>query len=238
MDLDASSVVTILGGQGNDTYRFDGTNLAPAIRIDGGGGTNTLDYSTYTGTVQVILPLGMATGCTGGIKNIENVTGSQGNNLLVGDANPNVLIGGTGRNVIIGGAGADTLDASAATSDNILIGGTTNFDTNLAALDAIFAEWTRTDLGFADRFSDLTTFTNSAKAIPMNAVNGNPILLTNAPVVVKGLVINPTVHADTSIDTLTGSIMGAARNWFIVDSDDTITGGLPRKGKDKLTKAK
>jgi len=108
---------------------------------------------------------------------------------------------------------------------------------NLDALNAMFGEWTRTDLGFADRFSDLTTFTNSAKAIPKNVVNGKPILLSNAPVVVKGIMINPTVHADTSVDTLTGSIIGTARNWFIVDSDN-ITGGLPRKGTDKLTKAK
>jgi hypothetical protein len=41
---------------------------------------------------------------------------------LVGDGNANNLIGGTGRNVLIGGLGSDTLDASRATSDNILIG--------------------------------------------------------------------------------------------------------------------
>ena len=173
----------------------------------------------------------MATGFAGGIKNIENVTGGQGNNLLVGDANPNVLIGGTARNVIIGGAGADTLDASAAASDNILIGGTTDFDTNLAALDAIFAEWTRTDLGSHDRFSDLSNGTNGQGATPLNTVNGQLILLTNQ-----------TVHADSSPDTLTGTNQTdpatgkRAHNWFFYDADDTFVNFL--SSSDHKTKVK
>jgi hypothetical protein len=40
---------------------------------------------------------------------LHDVTGSVGDDLLVGDANANVLIGGTGRNVIIGGGGGDTI---------------------------------------------------------------------------------------------------------------------------------
>jgi hypothetical protein len=57
-------------------------------------------------------------------------------------------------------------------------------------------------------------------------------------VVIKGLMINPTVHADTSPDILTGSTMGTARNWFLAEGDDTIANGLPRKGIDKLTRVK
>ena len=47
------------------------------------------------------LSLGLASlvrqGAAGGVLNIANVSGSQGNDLLVGDANANVLLGGTGR---------------------------------------------------------------------------------------------------------------------------------------------
>jgi hypothetical protein len=213
--------ITVRGDGGNETFAFQ--DLPPNMQmvLDGGGGTNTLDYSNYVGNVTVDLPLGVATGLTGGISNIQNVTGSQGNDLLVGDANANVLTGGTGRNVIIGGAGPDTLDASGASSDNILIGGTTDFDTNLAALDAIFAEWTRTDLGFRDRFSDLTSGTNGAGATPLNQVNGQLILLTPT-----------TVHADSSPDTLIGSNQtdpgtgNRVHNWFFFDFDDTIVNFL------------
>jgi hypothetical protein len=83
--------------------------------------------------------LGTATGVAGGISNIRNVTGSVGNDLLVGDANANVLIGGTGRNVIIGGGGADRIVGGGG--DNLLIGGTTAYDQNAAALDLIMQEW-------------------------------------------------------------------------------------------------
>jgi hypothetical protein len=221
LQLDPATPVSIRTGVGDDVFHIHDVTNVPALALDAGGGTNTLDYSAYKGNVQVVLPLGVATGFAGGIKNIENVTGSNGNSLLVGDANANVLIGGTGRNVIIGGAGADTLDASAATSDNILIGGTTDFDTNLAALDAIFAEWTRTDLSFKDRFSDLYSGSNGAAATPLNMVNGQLILLTNT-----------TVHADSSPDTLTGSnqtdpaTAKRAHNWFFFDADDTLVNFL------------
>jgi Ca2+-binding RTX toxin-like protein len=98
--------VTLYGGGGNETFQMKGLPVTPfAIH---GGGTNTLDYSAYTGDVTVDLPLGFATGLGGGISNIQNVTGSDGNDLLVGDGNANVLVGGTGRNVLIGG-GADAL---------------------------------------------------------------------------------------------------------------------------------
>jgi hypothetical protein len=109
------------------------------------------------------------------------------------------------------------VDASRATSDNIVIGGTTNYDANLAALDAIFAEWTRTDLNFKDRFSDLTSGTNGGGATPLNKVNGQLILLTSS-----------TVHANSSPDTLIGSnhidpaTGKRVHNLFFYDADDTL----------------
>lgn len=231
LQLDPAAPVAINTGAGNDTFQVNDFIGSPSLAIDGGGGVNTLDYSAYHGTVQAILPLGLATGFGGGIKNIENVTGGQGNSLLVGDANANVLKGGTGRNLLIGGGGADTLDASGAGSDNILIGGTTDYDTNLAALNAVFAEWTRIDLGFRDRFSDLNSGTNGQSATPLNQVNGTLILLTNA-----------TVHADTSPDTLIGSSQTdpatgqRVHNWFFSDYDDTLVNFL--SSSDHKTKVK
>jgi hypothetical protein len=201
--------------------------------VDGGGGTNALDYSNYTGNIIVDLALNLAglvnAGSAASVFHIANVTGSVGNNLLVGDANANMLIGGTGRNVLIGDAGSDTLDASRSSGDNILIGGRTDFDTALAALDAIFAEWTRTDLGFRDRFSDLSTGSNGAGASPLNVANGQLILLTAAT---NPSSSNGTVHADTSPDTLIASNQNdpatgsRVHNWLFFDADDTILGFL------------
>jgi hypothetical protein len=218
---DPVTSLTISAGSGNDTFAVVSTASGTPVTVNGGGGTNTLDYTPYTGNIKVNLPLGTATGVAGGIKNIQNVIGSQANSLIVGDANQNVLFGGSGRNVLIGGAGADTLNASAATSDNIVIGGNTNFDANQPALDAIFAEWTRTDLGFRDRFSDLMSGSNSLKIAPLNNVN-NQLMLLNSN----------TVHADLSPDTLIGGTktdpMTGSRlhNWFFFDIDDVIVNFL------------
>jgi hypothetical protein len=229
--LGPSASVLVKGGTGNDRFKLTNNPGAPSLTLDGGAGTNTLDYSLYVGDVRVNLGLGTATGAAGGLSNFQNVTGSQGNDLLVGNANANVLIGGTGRNVIIGGAGPDTLDVSLATSDNIVIGGTTDYDTNAAALDAIFAEWARADLSFRDRFSDLTTGTNGQGKTPLNQVNGQLVLLTSS-----------TVHADSSPDTLIGSNLidpatgTRVHNWFFDDADDTLVNFL--KSSDHETKVK
>jgi predicted outer membrane repeat protein len=201
---------------GNNTFVVQALPAA-TVTLNGGSGINTLDYSQYVGNVMVDLPLGVATGFSGGISNIRNVTGSQGNDLLVGDANPNVLIGGTGRNVMIGGAGADTLDGSRATSDNLLIGGTTNYDANLAALNAVFAEWTRTDLSFAYRVTDLATGKNGAGKTPLNVVGGKPVLLTPS-----------TVHGNGAAGKLIGTqktdpaTKQRAHNWFFYDAADVL----------------
>jgi hypothetical protein len=48
-NLDTTSSLTILGGAANETYAVAGTSFLPAIHIDGGGGVNTLDYSSYNG---------------------------------------------------------------------------------------------------------------------------------------------------------------------------------------------
>jgi hypothetical protein len=223
---------SLTGGAANDTFAFQ-QNGSISSSIDGGGGTNTLDYSQYTGDITVDLSLNEASlvnrGAANSVFNIANVTGSAGNNLLVGDANANVLIGGTGRNILIGDAGPDTLDASKATSDNILIGGRTDSDTSLQSLNAIFAEWTRADLGFRDRVSDLRTGSNGTGAAPLNVVNGQLILLTPAT---NTTSTNGTVHGDSSPDTLTGSNQTdpatgrRVHNWFFFDGDDMLVNVL------------
>ncbi len=211
-------VPNLTGGASTDTFAFAGGGSVSGA-IDGGGGTNTLDYSAYSGDIRVDLLLHTASLVGQGVFNVANVLGSRGDDLIVGDANPNVLIGGTGRNVLVGGGGGDALVAAGAGSDSLLIAGTTDFDSNPAALNAIFAEWTRTDLGFRQRFSDLSAGSAGAR----NRVNGQLILLTPG-----------TVHADSSPDTLIGSARidpatgQRVHNWFFADADDTLLNFLAK----------
>jgi Ca2+-binding RTX toxin-like protein len=153
--LNPGSDVALQGGVGDKTFALLAGALAGvALHIDGGVGSNTLDYSGWTGDVTVNLQLGTATGVDGGINSIRNVLGSIGNDLLVGDANANVLTGGTGRNVLIGGGGADQI--TGGVGDNLLIGGSTVYDTDAAALDLIMQEWLLAS-DFATRMAALRT---------------------------------------------------------------------------------
>jgi N-acetylneuraminic acid mutarotase len=213
--LDPGSSVALLGGAGDTTFALQGAVADVSLSIAGGAGVNTLDYSQYVGDVTVNLELGTATGVSGGIKNIRNVTGSVGNDLLVGDANANVLIGGTGRNILIGGGGADQLFGSAG-ADNLLIGGTTAYDSKLQALELIMKEWDRTDLNFAQRMSDIS---GGGVGISGSVLAGTGIRLDRT-----------TVFADNAADTLTEPTNSTGRYWFFADGDDLIP--FHKSGKD------
>ena len=137
-----ANIQNLTGGNAGDVFSFR-TGGSLAGRLDGGAGVNSLDYSAFVGDVTVDLPLSIATAVAQSIAGIQNVTGSQGNDTLVGDANANVLRGGTGRNLIIGGQGADQVFGGL--QDYILIGGYTAYDQNPIALAAIMKEWTSAD---------------------------------------------------------------------------------------------
>jgi Ca2+-binding RTX toxin-like protein len=108
----------IAGGWGADRLTGDGTaNLfrggAGADTLDGGAGSDTADYTDQAGAVSVTLNgANYATVSVGGaaedaIRNIENIYGGAGSDVLLGDGLANALLGGGGNDVLTGGAGAD-----------------------------------------------------------------------------------------------------------------------------------
>jgi hypothetical protein len=210
-DVAFTSFENLRGGSAADTFAFQ-SGGGVSGRIDGGGVTTTLDYSAYVGDIVVDLARGTANG-TGGVAGIANVTGSQGNDILVGDANPNVLRGGTGRNLIIGGAGADQLFGGGG--DNIQIGGTTAYDQDLTALAALMKEFTRTDLNFHQRVDHLMNGTG---------LNGSYVLNTDPS---AGPV---TVFDDGVADVLNA---GGALDWFFVHKKEDVI--VNQKPGDKVT---
>ncbi len=131
-----------------------------------------------------------------------DVRGSTANNVLVGGAGNDSLVGGPGRDILIGGLGADTLQGNGG--DDLLIGAGTDYDSNLTALNALAAEWGRTDETYQTRVAHLSG------SMP-GGVNG-PYMLSAV-----------TVHDDAAVDQLYG---GAGSDWFIA----TISGA----SKDNL----
>jgi hypothetical protein len=153
----AGTSTTVNAGGGSDTIKMTASAAAyaGALTINGQSGVNTLDYSGFSGPVTVDLPLGVATGAGGGISNILNVTGGSGNDLFVGNGMGNKLTGGTGRNILIAGDAPATLTGADHNQGTLMVGGTTNYDTNLTALDAIMAEWSDPTASYTVRVNDL-----------------------------------------------------------------------------------
>ena len=227
-NLHLTGVENLKGGALDDTFRFDFASQLTGT-IDGGGGHDTLDYSQLTTGVTVNLTNGTASK-TGGVSNIENVLGTAGADNLVGNAADNILIGndgndilsggggndilvggggsdlldgGSGRDILIGGAGSDNLNGG--DDDDIVIGASTVFDSNVAALQTIQKEWTRTDADYLTRIAHL-------KGTIAGGLNGLTFL-------------NQSKVVDDAIaDIVTG---GAGLDWFLttaLDSTDRAAG--------------
>ncbi len=79
--------------------------------------------------------------------------GGQGDDILNGGAGWDLIAGRDGRDFLLGGTGTDLVVGHQ--EDDILVGGVYENDTDRNALAAIMAEWTRTDLGYNDRVSNL-----------------------------------------------------------------------------------
>jgi hypothetical protein len=211
-----SAMENLTGGSGDDTFAF-GAGRTLSGMIDGGDGSNTLDYSAYATTVRVDVggqsAIGVHSGRSGGIVGIENVTGGAGNDILIGDDSVNVfdggggndvltgnggddvLNGGDGSDIVIGGDGADVLHGDLG--NDLLIGGSTDYDYSLAALNSLMAEWGRTDVSYSAKIAHLSTSSGGR--------NGSIVLNSS------------TVHTDGSIDALYGD---DGLNWFLIYGDE------------------
>jgi Ca2+-binding RTX toxin-like protein len=102
----------IWGGDGNDTL----IGGAGADTMSGGAGTNTADYSASVSAVTVNLASGTGTGGDAQgdqFSSIQNVTGSAGNDTLIGNSAANHLSGGAGDDSLTGGGGKDLLTGGA-----------------------------------------------------------------------------------------------------------------------------
>ncbi|MDD2741773.1 MAG: calcium-binding protein [Rhodocyclaceae bacterium] len=108
---------TLIGGIADDFLEGGGNDDV----IDGGDGVDTASYTAATGSVEVNLALGTASGADGNdtLTSIEKVfggafadtlTGNTGSDSLYGRGGNDTLNGGGGDDFLEGGAGDDALD--------------------------------------------------------------------------------------------------------------------------------
>ncbi|MRR50604.1 MAG: DUF4347 domain-containing protein, partial [Rhodocyclaceae bacterium] len=135
---DVTGAERIKTGSGNDKFVFANGDVFNGT-LDGGAGTNTLDYSAYASSVAVDLLApengapGKAQG-TKGVYNIQNVIGGSADDTLQGSDEDNLLIGGVGNDLIDGRGGDDTLEGGSG--DDYLSGGDGLDQASYASADA------------------------------------------------------------------------------------------------------
>ncbi len=116
---------TITGGDGNDVvYGGNGDDLiiggsgAGDDWYEGDNGIDTVTYASTTQGVTANLTTGTATGTeigTDNLRELENIIGGSGDDILTGDTGDNRIAGGAGDDTLAGGDGIDTADYSSAT---------------------------------------------------------------------------------------------------------------------------
>ena len=241
---------TLLGGDGNDT--LDGGRGKDVL--NGGGGTDTASYASATAGVKVSLAVTRSQQTVGSgrdtLTNIENLSGSEFNDVLTGSSTANRIDGGSGNDVVNGGGGTDVLDGGEG-SDVYLV-------TSLA--DKTAAEITDTGTTGTDelRFAATTAGTLTLLAgdtglecvvIGMgtgaSAVTTRKVALNvDATASANGLTItgnagNNTLTGSSTADTLDGGagndvLLGGLGNDVLLGGlgQDTLTGGI---GNDIFT---
>ncbi len=237
-DIDTLSFIT---GTGNQTMTVEYTGGAwvdmsglngpaqdvEAFTLDLGTNTaagDTLDYGISADNITVNLATGFATGFTDGngvavagqIKNVENVTGGDGNDSLTGDGGANVLEGGAGNDRLIGGLGVD-IAAFGGTVGQATYGLVT-VGPNAGSITV------NSGAGDTDTISGIETlrFGNGNGALSYNLVQGTNA--ADAVALLTGTAGNDLILGFGGADTLTG---GTGADYLDGGAgDDTLIAGI------------
>jgi Ca2+-binding RTX toxin-like protein len=127
-----SSIENAIGSRFNDTiHGNDGDNVLDggaegSDQIFGGLGSDTMSYAASARSVLINLP-GQVTAdgvYTDTLSSIENATGSQFNDQIIGTAAANTLNGGAGSDTINGGSGNDFINGGRG--NDVMDGGANN----------------------------------------------------------------------------------------------------------------
>ena len=213
---------TLRGLEGNDTLVGGNETSVGATLGDfyfGGAGEDTVDYSSYSGKVAVVLldgypPQGRAEGST--YDSIENLIGTAFDDLLTGDDFDNKIYGGAGQDAINGGAG-----------DDFIVGGPGKEDAFNVYGDQLSGGPGEDTVSYETSGAGVTIFLGLNYSFNHGGDAESDILGTFE--IVIGSAFNDTITADNARNTLYGGDGNDALNGET--GDDRLYGG---DGNDML----
>lgn len=231
----------LFGGDGNDRldggggaedwlYGGAGDDLMIAGSgkkwFDGGDGIDTVDYSAHGDGVSVDLTLGSGKFGAGGHQFlfVENLIGTDKNDVLRGDAQANGFYGGNGTDSLYGGGGNDRLYGGAG--NDSFYGG--------AGADAFYGGTGNDQVSYADATSGLTL--NLGTGFTDGAAKGDSF---DSIEIVLGTNFADVMHGDDGANILIGMgggdvLIGKGGNDHLIGGDgtDILDGG---DGDDRLS---
>jgi Ca2+-binding RTX toxin-like protein len=167
-----------VGGEGDDTFHL---TVDPVLDIiDGGDGRDLADFTNSFDAVSVDLQSGIARGVlTQGpvyLSNIEDVTGSRFNDVIVGNDMDNTLDGGTGNDTLTGGDGQDTFVFGYSSGhDTITDFDATGNDHDTIDLSLWFDSWQELRRNMEDTGDDVTIYLDDNNSITLTDVRYNDL---------------------------------------------------------------
>jgi Ca2+-binding RTX toxin-like protein len=163
-----NSALRVVTVSGRDTLDFSSATAGVTVDLSQewgqtqriGGGNNTLalkgSIAELIGSEYDDVLTGNAAGnIIRGLDGNDVLIAASGDTVLVGGGGNDTLIAGVGRDLLIGGAGRSVLLGNDGGRGSVLIGGSTAYDANDAALHALLAEWS-SDRSLRTRIADLT----------------------------------------------------------------------------------
>lgn len=156
LSLGVGGRVIVYGGDGND-YIYATDSYAP-VQIHGQGGHDQITGGHADDLIDGGADFDRIAGFAGNDILLAGdhgavLDGGAGNDVLVGGSADDYLFGREGNDLLIGGDGHDRLEGGAG--EDLLIGGRTDYDTNLLALQMLFADW-QSSSSAASTFDALT----------------------------------------------------------------------------------
>ena len=220
----------MIGSDADESFRYGGgTNNT----VEGGGGTDRLRYDfSSVASATIDLSTNSATGTlTGGgtfsdqISGFENVRGSFGNDILIGDGGNNRLQGRAGDDRLVGGLGDDRIDGEDGTDTAVVA--VNRVDTRVSAINGgiqiISADGT--DFFTSVEFFQFNDMLLSADDLINGAgIPGEEIVGTDGDDSLIGTVNDDTLAGGAGNDNI-DSGGGGNNNVSGSDGNDTLFGG-------------